>query len=391
MRLRMQNNMLFTNKVIVFGNSHHNSLGLIRSLGEAGLQPDLILYGGNDKSFVAKSRYIGKCWHVDTIESGYNLLLSIYKNEKQKPFLFFPNDKVAEYFDARYDELKDYFHFQNAGKSNGLSPYFDKSYLLEKAKNWGFHVPYTIVHKKEDELPRNIDYPCLIKPLKSAFGKKSDIRICNSEEELTWNIDHLSDICEKFLIQKYIKKEYEVSILGISLKNSVLLPGMIRKIREYPVGKGSTSWGCLQEIPNDFDIAPIENAMKTIGYTGLFSAEYMKSGEKYYLLEINFRNDGNGHVITAAGMNQPYLFCLDALGNNVDEKSYNVKYPFYFMSNSDINQFKDGNITLRELLRCYRQADTYLQYWGKDPKPTSGKREFRVALAKAIIKRIIRK
>lgn len=383
--------MIIANKIIVFGNNNHNTLGLLRSIGEAGLQPDLILYGENDKSFVAKSKYIGKCWLVDTIESGYELLLSRYKNEKQKPFLFFPNDKVAECFDVHYDELKDFFHYQNAGKSKGIYPYFDKSYLLECAKEWGFDVPYTIVHKKSNEIPRNIDYPCLIKPLKSAFGKKSDIRICDSEEELVWNIGHLSDICDELLIQEYIKKEYEVSILGLSLKNKVLFPGIIRKNREYPVGRGSTSWGCLQEIPKDFDLAPINNAMKNIGYTGLFSVEYLKSGQKYYLLEINFRNDGNGHVITAAGMNQPYLYCLDTLGVIVDEKSYQVKLPFRFMSNSDIYQFKDNNITLKELMRCYRQADTYLQYCEEDPNPTSGKWRFRVALVKAIIKRIIRK
>ena len=35
--------MIIANKIIVFGNNNHNTLGLLRSIGEAGLQPDLIL------------------------------------------------------------------------------------------------------------------------------------------------------------------------------------------------------------------------------------------------------------------------------------------------------------------------------------------------------------
>lgn len=33
------------NKIIVFGGDHHNTLGVVRSLGEAGIKPILILHG----------------------------------------------------------------------------------------------------------------------------------------------------------------------------------------------------------------------------------------------------------------------------------------------------------------------------------------------------------
>ena len=45
---------IIPNKIIVFGGNHHNTLGVIRSLGEAGITPILILHGTNH-SFVLGS------------------------------------------------------------------------------------------------------------------------------------------------------------------------------------------------------------------------------------------------------------------------------------------------------------------------------------------------
>ena len=50
---------------IVIGFSHYNTLGLLRSPGEAGYRPTLVLIRERDSdlsSFVAKSKYIGTCY-----------------------------------------------------------------------------------------------------------------------------------------------------------------------------------------------------------------------------------------------------------------------------------------------------------------------------------------
>ena len=44
-------------EIIVIGADHHNTLGVLRSLGEKGINSILLLISENKKSYVAKSKY----------------------------------------------------------------------------------------------------------------------------------------------------------------------------------------------------------------------------------------------------------------------------------------------------------------------------------------------
>ena len=284
------------NKVIVFGSSHHNTLGLIRSLGEVGITPYLVLVTKDNDSFVAKSKYLAEVFVVRDSKEGLDVIISNFKNEIDKPIIFCSNDDVARIIDINYDYLKDLFFVQNAKTSNSILPYFDKAYLGNMAKKWGFDVPYSIVLNRDSVGLEQIPFPCITKPLESIKGKKSDIIVCENKTKLERGLEKLFLYADKVLVQEYIEKDYEVSILGLSLQSQILLPGIIKKIREYPYKKGSSSFACLTKIPIDLNLESLYRAIKEVGYTGLFSVEFVKRGDKYYFLEINFRNDGNGYV-----------------------------------------------------------------------------------------------
>ena len=49
-----------TYSAIVIGDSFNNTLGLIRSLGEGGIEQTLILVGESDRMCVGKSKYLKK-------------------------------------------------------------------------------------------------------------------------------------------------------------------------------------------------------------------------------------------------------------------------------------------------------------------------------------------
>ena len=49
------------NKVIVIGGDHHNTLGVIRGLGERGVKSNLILVTPSNMTFVNYSRYVSSC------------------------------------------------------------------------------------------------------------------------------------------------------------------------------------------------------------------------------------------------------------------------------------------------------------------------------------------
>ena len=162
-------------------------------------------------------------------------------------------------------------------------------------------------------------------------------------------------------------------------------------MREYPNGRGSSSFACLDEFPADFDTAPIFRLIEKIKYKGLFSVEYVKKDGTYYFLEINLRNDGNGYIPTSAGMNEPLMFCLGMLGRS-EEYEANLKLPQYFMSDlRDINHVFDKDISLGTWLIDYKRTNVFLRYNKKDPAPTRGKwamlRQFAVSFAKSVLRR----
>ena len=104
---------------IVFCEEHHyNPLVVVRSLGEYGINPVVVGYG-DGLHVVCKSKYVKSSHHVSTIEEGYLLILEKYRDAQKKAFIITSDDRTTQYLDEHYDELKDYFYFDNAGRSGG--------------------------------------------------------------------------------------------------------------------------------------------------------------------------------------------------------------------------------------------------------------------------------
>ena len=76
---------------IVLAIEHYNPLGVIRSLGEAGVKPVFIAIKGRG-TFASASKYVSKVHYVDSVEEGYEVLLREYGDVAEKtgvkPFLF---------------------------------------------------------------------------------------------------------------------------------------------------------------------------------------------------------------------------------------------------------------------------------------------------------------
>ena len=74
-----------SHKHILFCAEHYNPLGIVRSLGEAGVSPLAIILRSN-MQITSRSKYLEKCWFVDSVEEGYRLLLETFGAETKKPF-----------------------------------------------------------------------------------------------------------------------------------------------------------------------------------------------------------------------------------------------------------------------------------------------------------------
>ena len=192
---------------IVFALEHYNPLGVIRNLGECGVNPVLIAIKHHGR-IASLSKYIKKVYFADTIEEGYSILMKEYGDSYKngdKPFLLFSDDKSVGYFDTKYEEMKDRFFYFNAGKSGRITHFIDKYNILEIGKRHGLKILNTCVVKR-GEIPNGLEYPVITKSISpNEGGWKSDVHICYSEAELKEAYEQI--LADEVLIQKYIDKK----------------------------------------------------------------------------------------------------------------------------------------------------------------------------------------
>lgn len=314
------------NKVIVIGTDHYNTLWLIRSLGMARFEVIVVIINSEvTKSFVTKSKYCTKSYSVNSITEALRILDKFSTNQKIP--IFTNSDSIAEALDEIYDSLSSKYILQNCNQEQGYIKYWmNKTNMLSLAKECGMTTPYSLAINLNHEILdyKKIPYPCLIKPEKSSEASKTSFRICYNENDLKKIVLELEKICSRILIQEYIKTDYEYLVYGASTKEEVILPGGLRKVHTCSDTKnlGMASYAYISdEVPYQLgNFECIKHFIRTIGYCGLFSIEFMITKDKAYFLEINLRNDGTCYFTLQAGVNVPALWASTIL--NIDTSNY---------------------------------------------------------------------
>lgn len=67
------------------------------------------------------------------------------RSNSEKPIVISCCDEVAHCFDIYYDELKDYYHFFNAGENGRMTHFMDKQVQVKLAEQCGLCVPKSSV------------------------------------------------------------------------------------------------------------------------------------------------------------------------------------------------------------------------------------------------------
>lgn len=204
--------------IIVVGGNHHNTLGVVRAFGEAGMSNYLrLIVVSQGSDFISKSRYIRKGnYRKIHSESEIPNALDSFSLFDPKPVIISCSDKVSSFLSLNHNMLSERYIIPNANDLEGeIHRLMDKTIQLEYAKSVGINVPYSIELKREDINSTKWDvYPCIVKPLESILGKKQDIKLCSNREELCNNISKSS--CKSFQVQQYINKSVEYQLIGCS-------------------------------------------------------------------------------------------------------------------------------------------------------------------------------
>lgn len=295
--------------VIVFAIEHYNPLGVIRTLGKRGIRPDYIAVKGRVR-LSSKSKYLNRVHEVDSVEEGYKVLHREYGNickTGNKPIIICSDDKTIGYLDNHYEELKDKFVFFNAGEQGRINDFMDKFRILELAKKHGLNILDSRVVKR-GEVPEDLQYPVITKSISpNSGGWKSDVFICENGKELAEA--HKKIKSEEVMLQQFVEKKNEYAVEGCSVNKGKTTFLSIYSIYNYLI-KGYYS---PYRTSGSFSNPEIEKGLKAmieeIGFEGIFDAEFLIGpDDKYYFLEINFRNTTWSYASDVLGMPLAYLW-----------------------------------------------------------------------------------
>lgn len=319
---------------IVFGFEHYNPLGIVRSLGEAGIRPICIIIK-DKRPITSKSKYVSKLKLVFSIKEGYDYLIQTYGGLEEKAFVYTSDDKIANYLDARYDELRDKFYFFNAGQDCRVARYQNKHNIIQLAVKHGLDVLKTYV-VDIGEIPDGIEYPVITKAIISTLDNwKEDMIICYNEEELREAYKKIRS--PRVLLQKYIKKKNELCLEGVSVSKGTQTLISIASQYNYQLQDSYSPYMTVQSFQNNELKKKLLAMLEEIQFEGIFEIEFLiDQNDKLYFLEINFRNSTWSYASTIAGMPLPIIWSMGMLDNSVIDESYKIiNEPFTAMVEFD--------------------------------------------------------
>lgn len=353
------------NKVIIIGDSTHNTLSAVRSFGEGKIPLTLILVCLKDTCYVRYSKYLkpSNLYIVSELDECAAILERLATVKDQLLMTTF--DAAAEWVDARESQLSKMFITPCRGKQ--LGALFNKEAQCKLAKECGLTVPNSVVYHRGENIPKDLPYPVITKPLVSSEGEKSDIHICGNDTELAKSLATNSH-CNDFVIQEFIEKEYEINTTGVSTNQGVIIGGGIHKYRHWPQIVGAASFGVFERIGQfNIDTAAVSRFIKETGYHGPFSVEFLHTKEgKNYFMEVNFRNDGLAYASTCAGANLHALYADDS--KKIDWSKFRRTYMMNY--SIDLLYVKEGSISMYQWFKDFFKTRCFINICMSDLGPT---------------------
>lgn len=296
--------------VVIIGTTHHNTLSMVRSFGLAGEKVDVILHDGRRDSYVLKSKYIEKAFVEQNERDAYECLLRNYPSAT----IIASSDAIASLMDRNLETIKERFKFFNCGEQGLLTKYMDKEYQTKIAQSAGIETPKTKMYEVGGDFPKDVEYPCILKPLESINGGKK-IKVCHNDNELTAAVSAFENGI-KILIQQFINKDYEIVLAGVRVNGRTVIPGYVHKHRDR---LGGTTYSTVYPI-SKLPVSVTESCHKLVdamNYEGLFGIELMVKDGRFYFVEINLRNDATTYAMAIAGCNVPLIYSQVVNDHNV--------------------------------------------------------------------------
>lgn len=364
--------MLKDRRFIVFGIDHYNPLGVLRSLGENGINADFICITGRAR-VASSSKYINKLHMVKDYIEGCKLLLKEYGNypTDNLPIVITSDDEQVGYMDEHYEDYKDKFIFFNAGKNGRITEFMDKFNVLELAKKHGLKTLEAVAVER-GVLPKGVEYPVITKSIAPNIGGwKSDVHICENEQELLEAFKTIES--PTVLVQHYIDKKNELVIEGFgACKGKINFPA-IASLYKYNIKGYYSPYHDSFNFRDDNLRKALDAIIEEIGFEGIYEIEFLiDKDDNVYFSEINFRNSTWSYASTVAGMNLPMLWAETMLSGELPENAEQNIEPGFTAMVEPIDYQKrviDRNYDLNSWYKDFREANCKYYFNENDLKP----------------------
>lgn len=353
--------------IVLVTKEHYNPLGIVRTLGEAGIKPIVVAVKG-DLKFVGQSKYVKEKYYVDSTEEGIDLIIEKFAKNGEKSFILTGDDVTVAMLDKHYDRLKDYFYFYNAGEAGRIAHYMNKDVMMNLVTKHGIQIVKTW-NVKVGEIPENIVYPIMTKAINSIGAEWKDIvYICKNDRELKDAFNNMKS--ENVLIQQYVEKVDEISFDAFSINRGKDVFVVMEANQVYNMPDTYSPYWMIKNSENKEMQEKIAKVIEEIGLEGIFEFEFMKDKEgNLWFLEINFRNTALGYATTVADMPQVVYWCESMENGFIDKKKYCKKIPDGFTAMAECWDYdarvKTGIISKEAWLKEYMAAECKM-YIGRD-------------------------
>lgn len=369
-------------KVIVIGNSFATRLGIIRSVGEIGCEViviDIAYYKTSNpsKPIDGYSKYVNQVFFFDRKygrEGLVQLLLEKCADKNQKPIIIPTSDFTAVAIDN--EEIRKHFLVPYINNTiSSIEYWMNKANQKTIALQAGLNVAgSTIVEKKADSfvVPETVKYPCFTKPLASIGGGKQCLKRCDNKSDLQDVLKlAVSRGVNKLLVEDFLNIDEEYAVLGFSNGNDVIIPGVIKFVRESQSHKGIAMVG--EVLPTD-DFTEIVDKfsyfIRQIGLVGLFDIDFFKCQGDFYFGELNLRMGGSGSAVFEMGVNLPAMFVKSVLGEGINSVKHEIGASATFVNERMcIDDWLSGKLSTNCLHQIINSADIHFIKDNKDSCP----------------------
>ncbi len=377
-------------KVIVLGRNYCNILTMVRALGKGGYKVDVLrLYKTKPKflNLLANikpdkySKYTNS-FKEFVVNDDYDKLteeLVKLKSENKRTLLIPVDDYSAYFVDSYLEELKDDFLLPNIKDTKGaISNLMEKNKQKNLAANFGLPVLQSqliVVKNGGFDIPKDLIYPCFIKPNISVKGNKGIMKKCQCEEELKELLLKLSKKGDlEILVEPFVDIKNEYSLVGYSVSEDVAASGAFKcLVGGNKERKGVTMIGEIVDL-NYFDgiLSQCCQFIKSLNFTGFYDIDFIETSEgKIYFVELNFRAGASMYALVDDKVNPIAQFadCIlneTKVSNQISQEKINKKF---ISEKILLEEFVRSDVDKSELKNNLKSSDIFFIKDEEDVEP----------------------